>query len=93
MGYMQYEESDGISREEWLEYRRKIKREEREEEVYLLKKMILQKIIGIVFLLMTVLILVIASHAQVKGDLDATPVFLTFPLGVYLLLTKECFII
>lgn len=81
--------SDGISREEWLEYRRKIKRE---EEVYLLKKMILQRIMGIVLLLMTVLILVIASHAQVKGDLDATPVFLTFPLGMFLLLTKECWI-
>lgn len=31
MHYTEFDECDGMSREEWLEYRREISREEREE--------------------------------------------------------------
>lgn len=61
-------EYDEMSREEWLEYRQEIRREEREEEVDRQMKMIFQRLMGIGMLLLSVLIFVVASHAQVRGD-------------------------
>lgn len=93
MHYREFDECDGMSREEWLEYRREISREEREEEVEHQTKMIFQRLIGIGMLLLSVLIFVVASHAQVRGDLDGTPLFITVPLGLYMLFSKECCIV
>lgn len=93
MHYTEFDECDGMSREEWLEYRREISREEREEEVEHQTKMICQRLIGIGMLLLSVLIFVVASHAQVRGDLDDTPLFITVPLGLYMLFSKECCIV
>ena len=93
MHYTEFDECDGMSREEWLEYRREISREEREEEVEYQTKMIFQRLIGIGMLLLSVLIFVVASHAQVRGDLDCTPLFITVPLGLYMLFSKECCIV
>ncbi len=93
MHYTEFDECDGMSREEWLEYRREISREEREEEVEYQTKMIFQRLIGIGMLLLSVLIFVVASHAQVRGDLDSTPLFITVPLGLYMLFSKECCIV
>ena len=61
MHYTEFDECDGMSREEWLEYRREISREEREEEVEHQTKMIFQRLIGIGMLLLSVLIFVVAS--------------------------------
>lgn len=93
MHYTEFDECDGMSREEWLEYRREISIEEREEEVEYQTKMIFQRLIGIGMLLLSVLIFVVASHAQVRGDLDGTPLFITVPLGLYMLFSKECCIV
>lgn len=89
MHHTEFDECDGMSREEWLEYRR----EECEEEVEHQTKMIFQRLIGIGMLLLSVLIFVVASHAQVRGDLDGTPLFITVPLGLYMLFSKECCIV
>lgn len=86
-------EYDEMSREEWLEYRQEIRREEREEEVDRQMKMIFQRLMGIGMLLLSVLICVVASHAQVRGDLDGTPLFITVPMGLYMLFSKECCIV
>lgn len=63
MYHAEYEEYDDMSREEWLEYRQ----EKREVEVERQKKMIMQRLLGIGMLLMSVLIFIAASHAQVRG--------------------------
>lgn len=44
MHYTEFDECDGMSREEWLEYRREISREEREEEVEHQTKMIFSEV-------------------------------------------------
>lgn len=85
----EYEEYDDMSREEWLEYRQ----EKREVEVERQKKMIMQRLLGIGMLLMSVLIFIAASHAQVRGDLDGTPLCITVPLGLILLFSKDCCIV
>jgi len=56
------------------------------------RKMIEQKLIGILFLIISVVILIVAAHAQTPDDLDATPVFLFIPMGICLLFSKECWI-
>ena len=93
MYHSEYDDYDEMSREEWLEYRREISREEREEEVEHQTKMIFQRLLGIGMLLLSVLIFAVASHAQVRGDLDGTPLFITVPLGLYMLFSKECCIV
>ena len=40
-----------------------------------------------------IMIFVVASHAQVSGDLDGTPLFITVPMGLYMLFSKECCIV
>lgn len=89
MYHAEYEEYDDMSREEWLEYRQ----EKREVEVERQKKMIMQRLLGIGMLLMSILIFIAASHAQVRGDLDGTPLFITVPLGLILLFSKDCCIV
>lgn len=56
------------------------------------RKMIEQKIMGIICLLICVVILIVASHTQTPDDLDGTPVFFIAPLGFYLIFSKECWI-
>lgn len=91
--YYEYEEYDDMSREEWLEYRREKKQEKREADVEHQKKMIIQRLMGIVMLLLSVVIFIVASHAQVRGDLDGTPLMITVPMGLVLLFSKECCIV
>lgn len=91
--YQKRYEIGEMSREEWLEYRREMKQEKREAEVKRQKKMILQKLMGIGMLLMSVLVFVMASHAQARGDLDGTPLIFTVPAGLILLFSKECYIV
>ena len=67
MYHAEYDEYDDMSREEWLEYRQEKKLEKREVEVERQKKMIMQRLLGIGMLLMSVLIFIAASHAQVRG--------------------------
>lgn len=93
MYHAEYEEYDDMSREEWLEYRKEKKLEKREVEVERQKKMIMQRLLGIGMLLMSILIFIAASHAQVRGDLDGTPLFITVPLGLILLFSKDCCIV
>lgn len=64
MYHARYDECDGMSREEYIEYRREIQREKREAEVERKKKMIKQRLMGIGMLLISVLIFVMASHAR-----------------------------
>ena len=66
--YYEYEKYDDMSREEWLEYRREKKQEKREADVEHQKKMIIQRLMGIGMLLLSVVIFIVASHAQVRGD-------------------------
>lgn len=91
--YYEYEKYDDMSREEWLEYRRGKKQEKREADVEHQKKMIIQRIMGIGMLLLSVVIFIVASHAQVRGDLDGTPLMITVPMGLVLLFSKECCIV
>ena len=91
--YQERYEIDEMSREEWLEYRREKKQEKREAEVEHQKKMIVQRLMGIGMLLLSVVIFIVASHAQVRGDLDGTPLMLTVPMGLILLFSKECCIV
>ena len=91
MYHAEYDEYDDMSREEWLEYRQEKKLEKREVEVERQKKMIM--LLGIGMLLMSVLIFIAASHAQVRGDLDGTPLCITVPLGLILLFSKDCCIV
>lgn len=56
------------------------------------RKMIEQKLIGILFLIISVVILIVAAHSQTPDDLDATPVLLFIPMGICLLFSKECWI-
>ena len=90
MYHAEYEEYDDMSREEWLEYRREKKQEKREADVEHQKKMIIQRLMGIGMLLLSVVIFIVASHAQVRGDLDGTPLMITVPMGLVLLFSKEC---
>ena len=55
--------------------------------------MIKQRLMGIGMLLISVLIFVMASHAQVQGDIDGTPLLITVQMGLYMLFSKECCII
>lgn len=91
--YYEYEKYDDMSREEWLEYRREKKQEKREADVEHQKKMIIQRLMGIGMLLLSVVIFIVASHAQVREDLDGTPLMITVPMGLVLLFSKECCIV
>ena len=70
------------------EYMRERRRKAREREV----KMICQKWMGVFFLIMTVLIIWMASQGTTVYDRDATGIFITLPLGLYLLFSKECWL-
>lgn len=48
-----------------------------------------QKLIGVVMLLITAVIIWLASTGISVEDRDATAILVTLPLGVYLLLTKR----
>lgn len=91
--YYEYEKYDDMSREEWIEYRREKKQEKGEADVEHQKKMIIQRLMGIGMLLLSVVIFIVASHAQVRGDLDGTPLMITVPMGLILLFSKECCIV
>jgi len=57
------------------------------------KKFIQQKLMGLALLVMTALIIWIASTGATIEERDATAALLTAPLGIYLLFTKEIAII
>ncbi len=90
MYHTEYDEYEEMTREEWLEYRREMRQEKREAEVERQKKMIIQRLMGVGMLLISVWIAIVASHAQVRGDLDGTPLFYTVPMGLILLFSKDC---
>lgn len=54
-----------------------------------MKKMIKQKIIGVIMLLLCMVIIVAAAHMQAPEDRDVTPVLLFAPMGLYLIFSKE----
>lgn len=56
------------------------------------RKMIEQRIMGIVLLLICVVTIVMCMHAQTIEESDASPVLLLAPLGFCLLFSKECWI-
>ena len=56
------------------------------------KKMIEQRIIGIVFLLISLLVFIWALRAEIPMDSDITPALILIPLGFYCLLTKKCWV-
>lgn len=56
-------------------------------------KIMLQKVMGIIMLLMSLLILIVASHEQAGIDSDASAIMIMVPVGLILLFSKECCII
>lgn len=53
------------------------------------KKLIQQKLIGLVIILLCVFIVLIASTGTTPEDRDATIILLFGPLGLYLIFTKH----
>ncbi len=48
-----------------------------------------QRIIGILLVLLSIAIVILATQGTTLEDRDITPVLLTLPLGLYVLLTKK----
>lgn len=56
-------------------------------------KIMLQKVMGIIMLMMSLLILIVTSHEHAGFDSDASAIMITAPVGLILLFSKECCII
>lgn len=56
------------------------------------KKMVLQKLAGIVALVACVIIVIFAANGVKPEDADATPVLFMAPIGLCLLFSKECWL-
>lgn len=52
-------------------------------------KMTKQRLMGLTLVVISVLMLLLASTGETPEDRDATAVLLTFPLGVYMMVTKQ----
>lgn len=64
-------------------------RRRRSQEEMLRKQRLTQKLIGIMLLLISVAIFVVATSGTTLETKDGTPLIITVPLGIYLLLTHE----
>lgn len=69
--------------------RSRISKRRRERQVKMLK----QKLMGIGLILLSILVIYICSKGVTVQDRDATGVVLTLPLGIYLLFTRECWLL
>lgn len=56
------------------------------------KKLIIQKLMGLGFLVMSVLLLLIALHGKTVEDRDCTVLLFTFPMALYLIFTGSVII-
>lgn len=56
------------------------------------RRMILQKLMGFVLLIISAVIIFLGFHGATPEDSDVTPVLFTIPLGIMLLRSKECVI-
>ena len=54
-----------------------------------IKRILLQKVIGVVFILLCVFIVKMAVTAPIPEDRDITTIFIFAPLGLYLIFTKN----
>lgn len=52
-------------------------------------KMTKQRLMGLTLVVISVLMLLLASTGETLEERDATAVFLTLPLGVYMMVTKQ----
>lgn len=57
------------------------------------KRMFQQKIIGIVAVLIGILVIGVAMTGITFLDREATPAMLLIPFGIYLIFTKECWVL
>ena len=64
-------------------------RRRRSQEEMLRKQLLTQKLLGIILLLISVAIFVVAASGTTLETKDGTPLVITVPLGIYLLLTHE----
>lgn len=53
------------------------------------KKLIMQKVMGLVLLLICGVVIMMASTGANPADKDVTPILLLGPLGLYLIFTKH----
>lgn len=56
------------------------------------KKLIMQKIMGLVLLLICGVVIMMASTGANSADKDVTPILILVPLGLYLFFTKHVII-
>lgn len=56
------------------------------------KKLIMQKIMGLVLLLICGVVIMMASTGANSADKDVTPILILVPLGLYLVFTKHVII-
>lgn len=56
------------------------------------KKLIMQKIMGLVLLLICGVVIMMASTGANSADKDVTPILILVPLGLYLVFTKSVII-
>lgn len=57
------------------------------------KVLVKQRLMGVALLLISVVVILVASGGQTIEDRDATAVLLTIPVGLYMLLAKDVIII
>lgn len=56
------------------------------------KKLIMQKVMGLVLLLICGVVIMTASTGANSADKDVTPILILVPLGLYLVFTKRVII-
>lgn len=56
------------------------------------KKLIMQKIMGLVLLMICGVVIMMASTGANSADKDVTPILILVPLGLYLVFTKRVII-
>lgn len=69
-----------------MENTRMMRRKTREQRRKLMRK---QKLYGLVFVLLSILIRLVCATGKTPEDRDATAVVLLLPFGLYLIFTKE----
>lgn len=65
---------------------RAMRRKTREQRRKLMRR---QKLYGLFFVVLSIVICVVCSFGQTAEDCDATVILLLFPMGLYLLFSKE----
>lgn len=57
------------------------------------RKLIQQRLMGLAMVAISIFIVVMACHAKTPEDSDCTAVFLTAPLGLYMLFSRKVIIV